>query len=411
MTYRDYNSRTDVKAVRRIWLECGWIEDIETEGTYVTEFFDGAEDALVATIDNEAECAVHSTNGTLRYLDQDLSLGAVTGVTTSRVARKLGFARELTARMLARQVAAGHVISALGMFDQGFYDKLGFGTGGYEQLIRFDPVTLNVNQSFRAPKRLTAKNHEEIYLAMTKRKRDHGGVNIHSKKLLRADLNLTENGFGLGYYDGPGGTLSHFIWGSSKGEHGPVEITFRAYQDMPQLMELLALIKSLGDQINLIEVLEFGDIQLQDLLKHPFRTRRSTANSKYQNSSQSLAYWQARILDLDACLAATRLDCPDIKFNLTLDDPVTASLPEDSPWQGLSGNYTIVLGASSSAEVGHSSSLPTLTASVGAFSRLWLGVRPASHIAATDELSGPAELLDQLDRSFRLPKPYLGWDF
>ncbi|MGK0340884.1 MAG: hypothetical protein ACJAXW_001429, partial [Candidatus Azotimanducaceae bacterium] len=90
MTYRSYNSRTDVKAVRRIWLECGWIDDLETEGIFVSEFFDGAEDALVATIDNEAECAVHSTNGTLRYQSESLSLGAVTAVTTSRVARKLG---------------------------------------------------------------------------------------------------------------------------------------------------------------------------------------------------------------------------------------------------------------------------------------------------------------------------------
>jgi predicted acetyltransferase len=411
MTYRDYNPRTDVQAVRRIWLECGWIDDLDTEGIFVSEFFEGAEDALVATIDDEAECAVHSTNGSLRYQDETLSLGAVTGVTTSRIARKLGFARELTARMLARQVAAGHEISALGMFEQGFYDKLGFGTGSYEQLIKFDPTSLNVSRDFRPPKRLTVRDFEAIYYAMTHRKASHGAVNVYSKQLLKADLNMTENGFGLGYYDGPGGTLSHFVWGSSKGEHGPYEINFRAYQNHDQLMELLALLKSLGDQINLIETLEFGDIQLQDLLKQPFRTRRATDNSRYANKSLSMAYWQARILDLPACLQKTHLDGPTLRFNLHLTDPVAMSLPADSPWQGVAGQYVVELGQNSRAEPGEDQTLPILKASVNAFTRAWLGVRPASQLAATTDLEADPDLLAKLDKSLRLPRPHLGWDF
>tara|TARA_R110002072_G_scaffold13418_12_gene56275 strand:- start:33638 stop:34873 length:1236 start_codon:yes stop_codon:yes gene_type:complete len=411
MTYRDYNSRTDVKAVRRIWLECGWIEDLETEGTFVSEFFDGAEDALVATIDNEAECAVHSTNGTLQYQTETLSMGAVTGVTTSRVARKLGFARELTARMLARQVAAGHELSALGMFEQGFYDKVGFGTGSYEQLMKFDPATLQVDSTFRPPKRLTVRDSEAMYYAMQHRKRGHGSVTIDSKELFKAEMNLTEHGFGLGYYDGPGGSLSHFIWGSSKGEHGPFEITFRAYQSTEQLFELLALIKSLGDQINLVEMLEFGDIQLQDLLKQPFRQRRATANSRFANYSSSMAFWQVRILDLKACLAKTQLDCPTLRFNLDLHDPVTTSLDPASNWQGIGGQYVVSLGESSSAEPGNDSGLATLKASVNAFSRLWLGVRPATQLAATTDLRADDDLLSRLDRTIRVPSPHLGWDF
>ncbi len=411
MTYRDYNSRTDVQAVRRIWLECGWIDDLETEGIHVSEFFEAAEDALVATIDNEAECAVHSTNGSLQYQEESLSLGAVTGVTTSFIARKLGFARELTAMMLARQVAAGHEISALGMFEQGFYDKVGFGTGCYEQLIKFDPSTLMVNREFRAPKRLSAKDFEAIYYAMTHRKGGHGAVNVLSKGLLKADLSMTENGFGLRYFDGPGGTLSHFIFGSSKGEHGPFEINFRAYQNHDQLMELLALIKSLGDQINLVETLEFGDIQLQDLLKQPFRNRRSTESSRFANRSTSMAYWQARILDLNTCLAKTKLDTPPVKFNLRLNDPVETSLPADSNWRGIGGNYVVTLGEVSSAEPGEDKDLPLLKASVNAFTRAWLGVRPASQLAATADLSAGPELLAKLDRSLRLPRPHLGWDF
>lgn len=411
MTYRDYNSRTDVQAVRRIWLECGWIEDLETEGTFVSQFFEAAEDALVATIDDEAECAVHSTNGTLNYQGEELSLGAVTGVTTSRVARKLGFARELTARMLARQVAAGHVVSALGMFEQGFYDKLGFGTGCYEQWLKFDPVTLNVDSAFRPPKRITPRDFEAVYYAMTHRKADHGTVTICSKQFIKADLNLSENGFGLGYHDGPGGTLSHFIWGSVKGEHGPFEISYRAYQNPEQLMELLALVKSLGDQINLVETLEFGDIQVQDLLKQPFRTRRATENARFANQSESMAYWQARILDLPACLEKTHLAGPALKFNLQLTDPVTDSLPADHHWRGIGGDYIVQLGETSFAEPGQDPTLPTLASSVNAFTRAWLGVRPASQLAVTTDLNASPDLLAKLDKTLNVPRPHLGWDF
>ncbi len=55
--------------------------------------------------------------------------------------------------------------------------------------------------------------------------------------------------------------------------------------------------------------------------------------------------------------------------------------------------------------------LPTLAASVGAFTRMWLGVRPATGLAATDDLFGPQELLERLDRVLRLPDPKPDWDF
>jgi hypothetical protein len=48
---------------------------------------------------------------------------------------------------------------------------------------------------------------------------------------------------------------------------------------------------------------------------------------------------------------------------------------------------------------------------VNAFSRLWLGVRPASGLAVTDDLAGPSALLEQLDRVLLLPEPKPDWDF
>ena len=79
------------------------------------------------------------------YLEEDLRLSVVTGVTTSRVVRKQGLAGRLTAEVIAAAVEEGAQVSALSMFEQGFYDRLGFGTGGYEHMIRFDPADLNID--------------------------------------------------------------------------------------------------------------------------------------------------------------------------------------------------------------------------------------------------------------------------
>jgi len=65
--------------------------------------------------------------------------------------------------------------------------------------------------------------------------------------------------------------------------------------------------------------------------------------------------------------------------------------------------------AKDKAAAGTDPALPTLTASVGAFTRLWLGVRPASGLAVTDDLTGPDDLLAGLDDAFHLPDPKPSW--
>lgn len=411
MSYRDYDPETDNRAIRRIWKEVGWLKDVETDGILVDSILGDADEVLVATIDKDPECAVIGVSGDMRYLDESLSLGVVAGVTTSHISRKLGFAGDLTARLLARQAAAGHDISALGMFDQGFYDKLGFGSGTYEQWIRFDPMTLTVSRSFRPPKRLQVRDYEMIHEAIGKRHRGHGGVVIYSSQLTRSDLGFTPDPFGLGYCDGDGNSLSHFIWGTATGEHGPYIIKTIVWQTSDQLLELLALIKSLGDQVNQVSMLEIGDIQLQDLLKQPIRTRRATQGAKFANESRSLAFWQLRILNLESCLAKTHLNTPTLEFNLELTDPVEQYLEAGGNWRGITGRYIIRLGEESGAIPGHSDKLPTLTASVNAFSRMWMGIRSASSLAITDNLAADENLLVRLDASLRLPKPHTGLDF
>jgi len=46
-----------------------------------------------------------------------------------------------------------------------------------------------------------------------------------------------------------------------------------------------------------------------------------------------------------------------------------------------------------------------------AFSRLWLGVRSATSLSWTDELSGSPDLLAKLDHILCLPSPASDWDY
>ena len=404
----DYDASRDAAAVTRIWREVGWI-DAEHQG-FVKRVFECGR-AVVLRIDGSAECAVHTVPGAMRYLHRDLALAAVTAVTTSHVARKLGAAQRLTALALANAAADGAEVAALGMFDQGFYDRLGFGSGPYAHEFTFDPASLNVAAGFRPPRRLTAKDWPAVHGCMTQRKRGHGGCVLAPPEVVECELGWTEEPFGLGYHDGPDGALSHFIWGEASDEHGPYRITWFGYQDVGQLMELLALIKSLGDQVNAVKMLEPPDIQLQDALTQPFRHRRGTEGGKYANRCHGVAYWQARVLDLAKCLAKTHLAGEDLAFNLALTDPAPAHLDAGARWPGAGGDFIVTLGKASGTERGRQPNLPTLKASVGAFSRMWLGAVPASVLAVTDAIEAEAPLLEALDDKFALPTPRLGWDF
>ena len=409
-SYRAYEPERDAKAIIRIWQEVGWLKDDAKEIAALMDVLQiGSVD--VATLDDTAECVTQWTSGSLRYQDETLALGAVLAVTTSHIARKLGFAKGLTARSLAQQYEQGMEVSALGMFDQGFYDKLGYGTGTSENRIQFDPATLTVEYPFRPPTRLRLDQHQELHQALSQRQMFHGSIVLEPAAVIQSLMRWTEKPFGLGYFDGPGETLSHFIWGSTEGEHGPYEIYAHAYQGKEQLLELLALIKSLADQVSSFKMREPGEIQFQDLLKQPFRTRRQSQGGSHAQSFHAAAYWQLRILNLESCLAKTHCPGPGVSFNLTLTDPVAELLEGDTRWSGLAGDWCIHLGEESSARAGTEAGLPQMQATINAFSRMWFGVRSASSLAVTDVLEAEPELLHSLDSVLRLPRPHFGWDF
>ena len=407
----DYDHERDFQAMNRMYCEVGWVEDTDDQAKIHEALSESVYEGVAFHIDGEVECAAHTTLGAMRHLESDLDLAVVAGVTTSRVARKLGAAKRVTAAAIARRAEAGSEISALGMFEQGFYDRLGFGSGAYSRWLKFDPATLNVSRRFRPPKRLTKDNWRDVHQALHGRLRGHGGCVLHAPEIMRAELGFTPNPIGLGYYDGPGGTLSHFFWGETQGEEGPYRLSWYAYQTPDQLFELLALIRSFGDQVVSVIMPEPAEIQFQDLLQAPFRNRRIAEGSKYAGSHRTFAWWQARVLDVPKCLAKTRLETEDLTFNLELTDPIAAHVEDGSRWRGVAGDYVVTLGERSNAREGRDPSLPTLRASVGAFTRVWLGVRNASTLALTDDLHGDPDLLRDLDRALRLPQPYIGWDY
>ena len=435
MDIRPYEAERDLKAIQRIWREIGWIDSKDGEGAVADLLSTGR--CLTAALDGEAECMAHTSLGAMRYrnsarnrslvpslapeVNEDLSMCAVTAVMTSRIARQLGLALRITARQLAAGAQDGAALAVLGVFDQGFYDKLGFGTGSYEHALRFDPATLRVDAPFRPPKRLTKDDWQAVHGAMMNRRRGHGGCLLPAAELMKAELAFRPNSFGFGY--GSGDALTHCVWVVAEDmEHGPYQIQMLAYQDGPQLLELLALLKSLGDQVSLVEMHEPPDIQMQTLLKEPFRNRRNTRDSKYAANHRTSAWWQLRMLDVGACVAARHWPGKKVLFNLQLTDPVAEFLP-DGPWRGCAGDYCISMGPISYAEPGHRDDLPTLQASVNAFSRLWFGVAPATGLAVTDGLkveaparggdlmASPVPLLDRLDEALCLPAPRTGWDF
>lgn len=409
MTFRDYDPERDKDAVRRIWREIGWLRKGKEEAS---DLIAGAGRALVAEVDGDAECMVTTASGSLRYLEEDLAFSAVTGVATSRVARKRGLASRLTAQAVAADAAVGALVSGMGVFDQGYYDRLGFGSGGYDHWVALDPADIDVDVRPHVPCRLGADDWEEVHAARLSRLRSHGGLNLHPPALTRESMIQQDNSFGLGFRAASDGELTHHFWCEAKEiEYGPYYVAWMAFQTWGQFLELMALLKGLGDQVRLVRMAEPAGIQMQDLMIRPFRRRAISRDSKFESGIRASAYWQVRMCDLQGCLVRTHLRGEAVRFNLKLADPIEAFLDESAPWRGIAGDYVVTLGPSSDAKPGRDPALPTLEASVNAFTRMWLGVRPASGLAVTDDLSGSPELLDALDWALRLPDPKPDWEF
>lgn len=410
MDIGDLDLKRDREAVHRIWHEVGWGDSSDDFDMKGLDIWMEACSGRVARIDGDAECAVLCTPGKLRYLDQSLRYLGVMSVVTSHVARKQGFAGRVTASSIARHVANGVQVAGLGIFEQGYYNRLGFGTDAYENLVAIDPQQLSIAGSTRPPKRLGTDDWKLVHHARCSQTTCHGGVTFDSPLVTRRHQLERKGGFGLGYFEGD--TLTHHLWFRPISmENGPLDVVWMSYTTGEQFVELMGLVKNLGDQVRLVRMREPAGIQLHDLLRQPIQSGMTTERSKFATGIESLGISQTRICDMEGCMDKTHLECEDLKFNLKLTDPIELLLDDTDPWRGAGGDYVVSLGTSSGAERGSDSSLPTLEASVGAFTRMWLGVRPASGLTVTDALHGPQGLIESLDVAFRLPTPKRTWEF
>ena len=217
---------------------------------------------------------------------------------------------------------------------------------------------------------------------------------------------------GFGYRDHADGSISHMIWFSRKeAENGPFRVIFTVWETREQLRELMAFLHSLADQVHLVVMEEPPGIALQDFIHRPLRSRAITEKSKYETGITAMTYQQARIVNLPAAIAAMSMRVPSLAFNLNVTDPITPYLPKDAPWSGCAGQYTIRVGEKSTIKTGHTDGLETLSADIGAFSRLWLGSRTATALAVTSDFDGPDSLLRALDACICLPVPRFDWNF
>lgn len=405
---RPYHPKQDGEAVLSVFEEAGWREK-EKKQDRAWRFYLKSVQTWVAAVDGRAESVATTVPGTLRYLSEDLPFCAVTAVVTSRTARKQGLASRVTARTLAEAAAEGALVAGLGVFDQGFYNRLSFGSGSYEYWITLDPARLLVDKIARMPKRITSDDWRTVHASRLSRTRQHGSCSLTLPVTSRAEMLWIKNSFGLGFYEG--NELTHHLWASSDGEEGPYIVHWMAYRNYTQLFELLSLIKGFADQITVVKMTEPPGIQIQDLLDRPFRQRSMSKAARHEYNIRASAYWQMRILDLAACVRSVKIPGESVEFNLDLHDPIEQYLDRNAHWKGIAGQYFVSLGQQSNCEQGSKSGLPSLNVDVGAFTRLWLGVRSASSLAATDNLTGPAELLLSLDEVFTLPMPKPDWSF
>lgn len=408
MVGRPYDMERDIGPVTRMWREVGWIDDTDGQAAGLRDFLEEGH-SIVADIEGEPECLVQWAPGSLRHDGHDLSLCAITAVTTSHVARRQGLASTLTVEALDAGRRSGAAVAGLGIFDQGFYDRFGFGTGAYHHRFDVDPASLSVPVPERPPVRLQREDWAEMHALLMRRHRGHGSAVIDPPTMFSAELAWTSHPFALGFR-ADDGRLTHFVLGSIKDEYGPYDVDWLAYEEPAQLLELLGVLRALGDQVASMSIPEPPEIQLQDLVRTPFRQRRMARLAGGSGAlQQARATMQFRILDLEACIGAIRLPAGSVEFTLRLTDPLARTA--SGAGAGIGGDHTVRLAERSTVQPGATEGLPVLHASVNAFTRLWLGVRPATSLALTDDLAGDPQLLRSLDDRLRLPEPHTGWSF
>ena len=407
---RPFDVARDLEHLRRVWRETGWLKDSDTFKRGLNAYLDVC-DTIVEDMNGEMEVGASRADACLRVQNESLPM-CVIAVVFSRIAgRQGGHATRLTALQVAAGVADGAAVASLGIFDQGFYERLGFGMGPYVRRMTIEPSSLKVPKLKRSPVRLTLDDVDAMHACRVARRHGHGCVDLAHKGVTEFEC-CEHRGYGLGFQE-EDGRLTHCMWISTDDnlDDGPWSVRWMAWQTKAQLFELLGVVKSLADQISGVRIADPPGLQLQDLIDRPFAWLRRTKGGRNYGNPTSIAYWEHRICDLPACMAALSLPGADACFNLRLSDPIGNFLPDDAPWRGCAGDWTVSLGSTCRAEAGHDAALPMLEASINAFTRLWIGARRADALVMTDDLDGPDALIELLSAQWALPEPATDWDY
>jgi predicted acetyltransferase len=404
--------------VLRVWSETGWWDGEDRREEQIRAFFvanDGR--SVVGRISGHTESVVHRSLGSLRYDTTDLSLGAITATATSRVARRQGLASMLTARSVAHLSDEGVAVAYLGMFEQGFYDRLGFGTGPYENLVWVYPGALDVPVHYRAPERFDLdRDIEELHAAQVGRYLDHGGVVVGTEALTQSGVRIDSDVSVYGYRTD--GAISHYLCVVTTEDNGPDRVVQWAYQSPRQCLELLRLIQEWGDQLDLVRFCEPVWLQAQDIMVDPGREHRRTTGGRFAVRIEADAWWQMRIVDLPACIRAMAATNNPMSIVAEIDDPISDHLLDSGyggSWGGLTGRWRFEFGAHNSARrptETEGDDAVDLHTSIAALSQWWLGARSATTLSAMDRFDADPYIIDRLDGlTAHLPTPQPGWDF
>ncbi len=390
------------------WRDAGWLEKGSEKAA---EEFIGSGSAMVGLENGRAVALATSGKGSMHHClhSSDLPFCSINSVNVSFHGRKLGYAAALTTSLLAEAAERGDACAGLGMFEQGFYDRLGFSNMPYWNSVSLVPSEIALEGEFASrPVRLSAENWMEIHRNRTDRYRHHGSINLSSAST-KAAMDFSGNCFVLGFRNEDGELTHHIFFEKIAGENGPAYTGWLVYGNPSQFRNLLLVIKSLGDQLDIVRINEPPGVQIQALLKKPLSTRRRTLKS-VQAETRTLSWTQCRILDLEGCING--MNCPgeSCSFNLRLHDPITDIMEKSRGWRGCSGDYTVFLSSDSRAVPGISPGLPMMECSVNTFTKLWNGsVRPTL-LPFTDSISAPPELLRAVEKAVPMPEPSFDWE-
>lgn len=462
MEFRVVNAKPDLEQLKLLWKDAAWDAELEDYEAALRHLIPHTH-SLVADDDRGIAAVVASMGGEFQFLESSLPMSVVLSVLSAAHARRQGHSAELLTILLQQEQTRGAVVAVLGAFDQGYYDKLGFGTGGYDPVMVMNPAALRIPSHARRAldhpsvriRRITNADSEALFASWVRHKRYHGACTAKNVGFVSAMMHgMAGQGFGLAICEGSGTNehiAAHFF-GKRLGE-GKLDILWACADTPARYLQLLEVIHRLSDQLEQVKLTPPPYIALHDLLARPLRDGIVHTGHPFDDA----LLWQLRILDIPRAIHAVRLPIAEtVHFTLRITDPVEKYAPAD--WTGCAGDYAVQLGEESrcvplksqgeswgNAQQGEwgetregawsesrgntqggargntqdnaqdnaqeAQGEAVLDASIGAFSRFWSGALRPSALSHSDHFHASEELIAQLERVYSVPTPFRMWEF